>query len=207
MGDLQLSDFAPAGYTCLELEIGFGKGWFLLERARSNPNTGFVGLEIRRKWVHLVLERARNRAIPNIQPWLGDAKQALSRVLDQGIFSNVFINFPDPWWKKRHLKRMVIVPELIAEVVRLLTPDGGLFVQTDVDFRADYYRQLLLDTPGLIPVRGNGTIDSNPFTTPSLREIKCEAAGLPIYRLLFKKGEGCERPVKIPPTSLIKGEY
>ena len=76
-GSLCISELLPPNSDSFELEIGSGKGRFVLDRAEANSKTGFVGLETRRKWVHLVTERAEKRGISNVRVWLGDAKTVL----------------------------------------------------------------------------------------------------------------------------------
>ncbi len=182
---LRLRDMVPFEGSATELEIGFGKGRFLLGRAEKNPEVAFVGLETRRKWVHLATERARKRNISNTRVWLGDAKAALPKITDEASVRRVFINFPDPWWKERHAKRMVVGADLVLEVARLLEDSGELFVQTDVDFRANHYLEVLSNCGLLAPSTGDGTLESNPYGTRTLREVRCEEVGLPVYRMLF----------------------
>jgi tRNA (guanine-N7-)-methyltransferase len=83
---------------------------------------------------------------------------------------------------------MVVTDTFLEEIGRLLRDGGELFVQTDVDFRARDYRDILLAQSFLEPVSDeNGVVAENPFLARSLREIKCEEIGLPIYRMLFRR--------------------
>jgi len=166
-----------------ELEIGFGKGRFLLDRAEANPGVVILGIETRRKGVHLVAGRAAGRAIDNVRLRFGDAREAIRRMHPGGCLCRVFINFPDPWWKARHAKRMVVSGGLGRELRRLLRPSGEIFIQTDVDFRADEFESELGQVEGL----SGGRIEVNPFGARSLREVRCEELGLPIHRLLFRR--------------------
>jgi len=187
-GSIDLARMMGVKRDSVEIEIGFGKGHFILDRARNNPNISLWGLEVRRKWVHLVTSRALKRELSNVQVHHGDARQVLPRIAPDGTVARFFINFPDPWWKARHLKRLVVTDRFIEEVGRLLQDGGELFVQTDVDFRAQDYRDILLEQSFLEPANGgNGVIDENPFAARSLREMKCEEIGLPIYRMLFRR--------------------
>ncbi|MCP4604895.1 MAG: tRNA (guanosine(46)-N7)-methyltransferase TrmB [Proteobacteria bacterium] len=187
--EVGVNQLAPKKSGPVELEIGFGKGHFLLERAETNPGIRFIGLEVRRKLVHLVAERALKRKLSNVRVWFGDAGHVLRRIAEDACLANVFINFPDPWWKKRHAKRMVVTPQLIVEASRLLEDKGKLFIQTDVDFRVEAYRDIISSNRDLRSVYKNGTEGENPFGARSLRELKCEGIGLPIYRLLYGRVE------------------
>jgi len=99
----------------------------------------------------------------------------------------VFIHFPDPWWKKRHEKRLVVNPNLLPDVVRALVPGGELFVQTDVEDRAAEYQAAIDAAPGLCAVPGGPRLHENPFLARSPREHRAIADGLPIHRLLYRK--------------------
>ncbi len=171
----------------IELEIGFGRGHFLMTRAASYPSTLFWGIETRRKWVYLVDERARQRQLRNINVRCADIRRVLPRVEADACLDRVFVNFPDPWWKARHAKRIVITTELIAQLSRLLKPGGEVFVQTDVEDRARAYLQTLQNATEFEPATPSGRVASNPFEARSLREIRCEEVELPIHRLLFRR--------------------
>src|SRR5258708_2656433 len=94
----------------IELEIGPGpKAGFLVERAVSAPEALLVGLEIRRKWATVGDTRlAKAGAGAHARVFCEDARQALPRLGPDASVRRVFMHFPDPWWKKRHRKRMVM---------------------------------------------------------------------------------------------------
>ena len=173
--------------TDFEIEIGFGKGHFLLDRAEKNPQITFIGLETRRKWVGLVQQRAEKRKLSNVYVWLGDARSVLSRLDEDAVFQRMFIHFPDPWWKARHEKRMVITESLARDAARVLSDHAEVFIQTDVDFRSDEYKRVFASHELFESETRDGVIDQNPFGSRSLREKKCEEVGLPIYRLLYRR--------------------
>lgn len=186
-GSIGISELLPKSFSSVELEIGFGKGRFILDRAEANPDIGLVGIETRRKWVQLVTERAEKREVSNVHVWFGNAKAVLPRIEQDACLKRVFINFPDPWWKERHKKRIVVVEQLIEQVARLLEDKGELFLQTDVDFRAEYYLDVVSSNNDLEPYQTNGVAQENPYGAKSLRETRCEEIGLPIYRILFRR--------------------
>jgi tRNA (guanine-N7-)-methyltransferase len=173
----------------VEIDIGFGRGHFVLDRARARPEALILGLEMRRKWVGLVSERAARRGLTNLQVWYGDARYLLADWGPAASLSAAFINFPDPWWKERHQKRLVVSPSTVRELARLLRPGGQLLVQTDVEDRVGFYRAALESEPSLREALGDAAspLDHNPIGTQSHREKKCAQAGLPVYRLFFEK--------------------
>ncbi len=176
-----------AGSAPIELEIGPGRGGFMFERLGVDPAIRMVGLEIRRKWASIVDGRLAARGFgPRARVFAEDARSALPRLLS-GSLAVVFIHFPDPWWKKRHQKRLVVGEPLVLELSRLVCRGGQVFVQTDVEERAQAYEELLLTHAEFEPHGASPRIDENPFGARSPREHRAIADGLPIHRLLFRR--------------------
>lgn len=176
-----------AADTAIEIEIGPGRGGFVFERLAADPGVRMLGLEIRRKWATIVDNKLRERGLGDRARVLAeDAKSVLPR-FPNACARAVFVHFPDPWWKKKHHKRLVITPELLVQVCRVLTPGGELFIQTDVSERATAYAELVAAEPRLVPVHPHlGFATENPFGARSPREHRAIADGLPIYRLHFR---------------------
>ncbi|MCA9624377.1 MAG: tRNA (guanine-N7)-methyltransferase, partial [Myxococcales bacterium] len=157
----------------LEIEIGPGRGAFVVERAAAAPEHRVLGLEIRRKWAQNVDERLGRLGLhPRVRVLCEDAKLALPRLVPDASVARFFVSFPDPWWKKRHQKRLVVVDPLVDQILRLLVDDGELFVQTDVPERFDEYRARLdakgeLEPAGDEP--GSPVIADNPYGALSNR--------------------------------------
>jgi tRNA (guanine-N7-)-methyltransferase len=174
-----------------ELEIGPGRGGFLFERAEEAPAAGLLGLEVRRKWAAIVDGRLAKRGLgPRARVFAEDAKDALARLGPEGVFARVFVHFPDPWWKKRHQKRMLLDVRLLADIARLLERGGELFIQTDVPERAAQYEALLVSDPGFRPsgdAEGSARLVESPFAARSPRERRALQDGLPVHRLLYRR--------------------
>ena len=91
----------------VELEIGPGRGHFILERLSADSSVRILGLEIRRKWATLIQRRICERGEQHrARVYAEDARDALPRLPD-GCLSRIYVHFPDPWWKKRHRKRLL----------------------------------------------------------------------------------------------------
>jgi len=172
-----------------EIEIGPGpKAGFLVERALSAPAAGLIGLEIRKKWAHVGDERlAKYGHRARARVFCEDARFALPRLVPSGGVTNVFFHFPDPWWKKRHEKRLVVGDVVLDHVARLLKPGGQLFIQTDVEERADLYEMVVNAHGAFRPIEATPRIAENPFGARSPREHRAIADGLPIHRLLWRR--------------------
>jgi tRNA (guanine-N7-)-methyltransferase len=173
----------------IELEIGPGRGGFLFERAAAAPEAGLIGLEVRRKWAAIVDARLAQRGLASrARVFAEDAKLALPRLFPDASVRRVFLHFPDPWWKKRHEKRLVVGERFMSEVARLLEPGGELFIQTDVEDRAERYEREVALSPEFEPkgdAQGSARVAENPFGARSPRERRAMGDGLPVYRLLY----------------------
>jgi tRNA (guanine-N7-)-methyltransferase len=175
----------------VELEVGPGRGWFLVERAQAEPRAALLGFEIRRKWAMIVDQRLAARGLSGrARVFAEDARTALARLVPDGSIRRVFVNFPDPWWKKRHEKRLLLQAGFVHEVVRLLEPGGELFVQTDVDDRARAYARLVGDAACLLPagdVPESASLAGNPYLACSPRERRAIADSLPVHRMRWRR--------------------
>lgn len=188
---VDLFDWLKADAT-IELEIGPGRGSFILERAAERPEIAIAGLEIRRKWATIVDRRLGAAGLaPRARVVCEDVREALPRLGPDGAVARVFFHFPDPWWKKRHEKRLVLVDPVIDEVARLLADGGELFVQTDVAERATAYEERLSLHPALAPAgdaAGSPRMEHNPYgAARSNREKHAARDGLPVYRLRYRR--------------------
>ncbi len=175
----------------LEIEIGPGRGGFVLERLEAEPRCAVVGLEVRRKWAAIVDGRVAKRGLAaRGRVFAEDAKLALPRLGPDGAFRRAYLHFPDPWWKKRHQKRLVMGDVFLGEIARLLAVGGELFVQTDVEERAAQYEAQVLACPAFVPagdVPGSARVAENPFGARSPRERRAITDGLPVHRMLFRR--------------------
>ena len=175
-----------------EVELGPGRGWFLVERAEAEPRAALVGLEIRRKWAAIVDARLAARGYgARARVFAEDARFALPRLGPDASVRRFFVHFPDPWWKKRHAKRLLVQGDFLGQVARLLEPGGELFVQTDVDERAAGYEELVAEDPRFVPSGdqpGSPRLAENPYIARSPRERRAIADGLPVNRLRWTRG-------------------
>jgi tRNA (guanine-N7-)-methyltransferase len=173
-----------------ELEVGPGRGGFILERVGRFPEVGMVGLEIRRKWATIVDDRLRKLGLGERgRVFAEDARLALPRFA-AGSYRRIYIHFPDPWWKRRHAKRRLATDDLMRELVRLLGPAGELFIQTDVEESAQAYGEAVRSLPELEPygdAPGDPLLADNPYGAQSHRERRAIADGLPITRLRYRR--------------------
>jgi tRNA (guanine-N7-)-methyltransferase len=163
-----------------EVEIGFGKGRYLLRRCLESPERRFLGLEIAGEYQQIFVERARRRRLRNWAALRGDALYFLAAVLPAGFADAVHVYFPDPWPKARHQKRRLFDPASVDLVLGLLKDGGTLAFATDFLDYGELVADLLAGYPGLETHRLRGPWPEGPRTN---YEAKYEQEGRPILRL------------------------
>ncbi len=169
----------------LHVDIGCGRGRFLLKMAENRPDWNFLGVEIREPLVEQANEIRDKRGLENLYYSFCNAPldlgELLSEIPDRQL-QLVTIQFPDPWFKKRHAKRRMVNKNLVKLIDENLSEDGKIFVQTDVEDlaveiaehfeRAGFRRQDVSES--ILPVKTE-------------REKSVEARGLEIHRMRFLK--------------------
>ena len=163
-----------------EVEIGFGKGRYLLRRCQESPERRFLGVEIAGEYQQIFVERARRRRLRNWAALRGDALYFLAAVLPAGFAAAVHVYFPDPWPKARHQKRRLFDPASVDLVLGLLKDGGTVSFATDFLDYGELVADLLAGYPGLETVRLQGPWPEGPRTN---YEAKYEEEGRPILRL------------------------
>ena len=122
----------------VEIEVGFGKGLFLVSAGQAHPDRNFFGIEIERKYTLFTATRLAKRGLSNVKVAACDARWLLREcVADAGV-AVMHVYFPDPWWKNRHRKRRLFTPEFAVQCVRVLQTGGGLCLVSDVE---DYFNE------------------------------------------------------------------
>ena len=175
---LPLDALAPGGDW--EVEIGFGKGRYLVRRCQEDPGRRFLGIELAAEYSQMLVERARRRGLANWVALRGEALYLLSAVLPAGFAAAVHVYFPDPWPKSRHHKRRLFEPETVDLVLGLLRSGGRLLFATDFLEYGELVAEILESYPGLRVERRNRPWDEGPRTN---YEAKYELEGRPILRL------------------------
>ncbi len=175
----------------VEVELGCADARFLFERAPLKPGTTLVGVEIREKLVKLVNQQARELGLGNLRAVFANMNVDLPHLFKDASLDRAFINFPDPWFKRRHHNRRVVNPELVEVLLAKLRPRGELFFQSDVFDVALDALAVLESSPGLRNVAGPWSfLRDNPYQVKSLREVRCEERGMRIWRMLYTRLEG-----------------
>lgn len=172
----------------VEMEIGCGKGGFILRRALAFPDRRFFGIEWANKFYRYAADRMVRRQIPNVRLMRTDAALLVTCHLTPNCLTMLHIYHPDPWPKKRHHKRRLIQAPFVAAAVEALVPGGRLAIQTD---HAEYFEQIqevLRGEPRLTEVAFDvpeaGVVDGRIATNYEIKYLK---EGRSIYQIAMIK--------------------
>lgn len=177
---------ALAGDQPLEVEIGFGRGDFLLDRARRHPDRLFAGYEVRTRSVRLLLNRAARLGLDNL--WLSDddARVNLPAVIADGRIDMVHVLFPDPWWKEQHKIRRLFAPPFVDLLAAKIRPGGLLHFKSDVEGYNDLVRYLV-GAHAAFSAHNPALADRVGPHLPTHREHWCRQQNLPVWASYFER--------------------
>lgn len=126
------------------IEIGMGKGRFIMDMARLNPDINFVGIEKFSSVLVRALEKQQEEQLPNLY-FIRMEAEYIEEVFDKGEVNYVFLNFSDPWPKDRHAKRRLTSTQFLKRYENILSEEGGLTFKTDnrllFDFSLEQVRE------------------------------------------------------------------
>lgn len=174
------------------LDIGCAKGKFLLEMAQLYPDINFLGIEIRQSLVIAANYEKERLGLTNLHYIFGSINYSASHLLASlpvNSLKYITVQFPDPWFKRKHQKRRVIQPELVDLLVEYLRDEGTVFLQSDIQEVAVEMKNRFAQHPLLVRQHSEAWLNENPFPVATERELYVLKDNLPVYRALFKKEE------------------
>ena len=133
----------------LIVEIGFGNGEYLVHLAEARPECNVLGVEISSQSMDRAEARIDKRGLTNARTVHCRAETALAHLLEPESTAEFHINYPDPWFKKKHHRRRLIKPETLAYLTSRLIKGGELRLATDIREYAELAHEALSRTPGL----------------------------------------------------------
>jgi len=152
----------------LEVELGSGKGEFIVAQAAKHPERNFLAVELSGVVAGILAIRCGRAGLDNLKVTRMDARTLVNLMLEPGAVSAYHIYFPDPWPKERHHKHRLFTPYFVSNLARTLAPEGSVYIATDVaEYAAEIFPMLEADgfrrTPQPIPGR-----DQTGFARKSL---------------------------------------
>jgi tRNA (guanine-N7-)-methyltransferase len=176
----------PPHFDTFGLEIGVGKGDFIISMAQKNPNMFFFGIELQPSVLVLAVQKAVECGLSNLYFLLGNANEILTR-FPEGQVSNIYLNFSDPWPKKRHEKRRLTSPLFLKQYEHLLQPSGQIIFKSD---NYDFYRytmEQLMNPPWHILESQSPYAKIEEQDAMTEYEMRFRSLGKSIHRLVIIK--------------------
>ncbi len=170
------------------LEIGTGKGDFIVKLAKENPDIFFIGVEKNVTVAAIALRKVINEELDNVLIAIYDIEK-LFPSLEDGKFERIYLNFSDPWPKKRHEKRRLTYPTFIKEYYRLLKDDGKVCLKTDNLNFFTYSLGNFRTYKWKIPYTSYTYNGKAELDAPTEYEINFRKDGIKIKRFIAQKGE------------------
>lgn len=171
----------------LEIEIGCGKGGFLLDRAREQPQLRLLGIEWASKYFRYCADRMARWGLANVRVMRTDARHFFVHHLSPDCVSTLHVYHPDPWPKKRHHKRRLIQPEFVEAAIRAIKSGGLWLIQTDHQDYFSVMRELLDSRTELVEVPWDETgVAPGADWSGTNFEVKYAREGRRIHRVAYR---------------------
>lgn len=171
------------------LEIGFGRGDFLVHLANTRPDAFVVGVEVANRSLDAAERRLMRGAAPNARVVHASAEAALAHLFEPASLTEIHVNFPDPWFKVRHQGRRLIRTQVLEAMVSRLAPGGRLYLATDILAYAEMAAERFARTPGLSNPLPAAWSDAMPGRTVTKYEAKARAEGRPCHYFVRERNE------------------
>lgn len=191
-GDIECPDWSSVfGRSApFAVDIGFGRGQFVLELAQKHPDWNVVGIEIRNHLVERLLEDAEHLGLANVHAVVANANEHFAALFPPGSVEFVSVNFPDPWFKKRHHKRRVVQPDLLDVIAGTMRSNATFHAKSDYEPVATEMFDLLSAHPGFINLEASGGFALKSTTgIATEREAHHEARGQTIFHMHFRRAD------------------
>ena len=182
--------FFSKSHNPIHLDIGSAKGEFLIELAKKSPDWNFVGFEIREPLVRLCEKKREKLELNNLKFLFCNVNVSLDKWLsdlDYGQLKRVSIQFPDPWFKRKHFKRRVLKKNLLNSIAKSMSKEGEIFIQSDILQLIESMTNTI-DESRYFNRKDFGDlrfIDKNPYNVKTDRELFSLKKNLPIYRAMY----------------------
>lgn len=164
------------------LEIGSGKGRFLLQAALAEPGRNLLGIEKSLHYFRVIVDRVRRAKLSNVRVINHDAGFVVGRMIASASVDEIHIYFPDPWPRPRERKRRMIREEVLRDLERILVAGGVGFYVTD---HREYFEKSLPLFEAIFETAAGEVVAGSPARTNY--EAKYQEEGRPIYQVMFRK--------------------
>ncbi len=171
----------------IHIEIGMGKGKFIIEMAKRNPDINYVGIEKFSSVLVRAIEKQNEEQLPNLK-FVRMEAEYIENVFDKGEVGYIYLNFSDPWPKDRHAKRRLTSVQFLARYINILAKDGGITFKTDNRPLFDFSLEQI-DEAGWIKDVVTFDLHNSEFVEGNVMteyETRFSEMGNPICRVSFR---------------------
>jgi tRNA (guanine-N7-)-methyltransferase len=186
-----LRDLVPSGHARVEIEIGSGKGAFLLAATEARPDAFLLGIEAAAAYAEYAAIRLKQSGRANGRILVDNGKLFLQDRVPEGALDAIHVYYPDPWPKRRHQGRRFFTPDVPAILAAALAPGGFCFVATDNAAYAGQIARVMGSAPEFCCDEAEAerrlALGQGHAFTPTNFERKYAEAGRTLRRYAFRK--------------------
>ena len=169
----------------VDIEIGAGNGLWLRTYGAENPARNVIGIELVGTFVRESNRRTLRDKQENIRHMAGDARMILALAFPDCSVGRAFVNFPDPWFKKRHKKRRLLNQPFLRMLSRKLVIGGDVVVATDDREYCDFTRESFAEVPEFTPAFAGTHMEELPGYPQTKYEKKWRGMGRGIHYMRY----------------------
>lgn len=174
----------------IHIEIGMGKGRFIMDMARLHPEINYIGIEKFSSVLVRALEKQSEQQLPNLRFIRMDA-ELIEQVFEKGEVNYIYLNFSDPWPKDRHAKRRLTSTQFLARYINIMSEDAGITFKTDnrplFDFSVEQAQEAKWNVINITyDLHHSEFAEGNVMTE---YEQKFSELGNPICRIVYEPGK------------------
>ncbi len=179
------------------VEIGFGRGTFLMHLAKTFPDHSLIGLEISNRCLVAAEETIERRGYEHVQVIHSRAETAMNHLFEPETIQQVYINFPDPWFKKGHSHRRLMQADTVELIANRMLPDGDLFLATDIIDYATMSHELLSASPYFTNQLSTGWASQMDGRIVTKYEAKARREGRECYYFHYRRNHTPTPPLPV----------
>lgn len=187
----------PIAPRPLIVEIGFGRGTYLLHLAKQRPYASIIGLEIANRCLTAAENAIRRERLANVRVIHARAETALHHLFTPASIAQVHMNFPDPWFKPGHSHRRLMQRDTLDAIISRLAPGGELYLATDILAYAEMSADLLAETPQLDNLLPDRWVNRMPGRITTKYEAIAQAEGRTCYYFACRRNDQPAPPVPV----------
>jgi len=175
----------------VHVEIGSGRGEFLIQKAEQNPQVNFFALELKEKRIKTILRKLDPQIHQNVRLCRVLVDASINEYIKENSLDIIYLIHPDPWPKRKHFKNRIIQKEFITHLQKILKPKGEIFISTDHQEYAIWIMKLFNERNDFKSYYENGYTHISPegHIETHFEKKKKQEGCKPFYMKFFKRAE------------------